>query len=34
VKALVDRRWDEYGIEIDPAARDGRKGALRQLLRR
>jgi 4-hydroxy-3-polyprenylbenzoate decarboxylase len=34
VKALVDRRWDEYGIEIDPAARDGRKSALRQLLRR
>jgi 4-hydroxy-3-polyprenylbenzoate decarboxylase len=34
VKALVDRRWDEYGIGIDPAARDGRKGALRQLLRR
>jgi 4-hydroxy-3-polyprenylbenzoate decarboxylase len=34
VRALVDRRWDEYGIEIDPAARDGRKGALRQLLRR
>ena len=34
VKALVDRRWDEYGIETDPGARDGRKGALRQLLRR
>jgi 4-hydroxy-3-polyprenylbenzoate decarboxylase len=34
VKALVDRRWDEYGIELDPGARDGRKGVLRQLLRR
>jgi 4-hydroxy-3-polyprenylbenzoate decarboxylase len=34
VKVLVDRRWDEYGIETDPDARDGRKGALRQLLRR
>jgi 4-hydroxy-3-polyprenylbenzoate decarboxylase len=34
VKALVDRRWDEYGIEIDPGARDGRRGVLRQLLRR
>jgi 4-hydroxy-3-polyprenylbenzoate decarboxylase len=34
VKALVDRRWDEYGIEIDLGARDGRKGVLRQLLRR
>ena len=34
VKALVDRRWDEYGLEIDPGARDGRKGVLRQLLRR
>jgi 4-hydroxy-3-polyprenylbenzoate decarboxylase len=34
VKALVDRRWEEYGIDIDPSARDGRKGVLRQLLRR
>jgi 4-hydroxy-3-polyprenylbenzoate decarboxylase len=34
VKALVDRRWDEYGIEIDATARDGRRGVLRQLLRR
>jgi 4-hydroxy-3-polyprenylbenzoate decarboxylase len=34
VKALVDRRWEEYGIEIDLGARDGRKGVLRQLLRR
>jgi 4-hydroxy-3-polyprenylbenzoate decarboxylase len=34
VKALVDRRWDEYGIEIDAGALDGRRGVLRQLLRR
>jgi 4-hydroxy-3-polyprenylbenzoate decarboxylase len=34
VKALVDRRWAEYGIEIDAGARDGRRGPLRQLLRR
>ena len=23
VRALVDRRWAEYGIDLDPAARDG-----------
>jgi 4-hydroxy-3-polyprenylbenzoate decarboxylase len=34
VKELVDRRWVEYGIDLDAASRDGRKGALRQLLRR
>jgi 4-hydroxy-3-polyprenylbenzoate decarboxylase len=34
VKELVDRRWSEYGIDVDAAGRDGRKGALRQLLRR
>jgi 4-hydroxy-3-polyprenylbenzoate decarboxylase len=34
VKALVDRRWAEYGIELDATGRDGRRGALRQLLRR
>jgi 4-hydroxy-3-polyprenylbenzoate decarboxylase len=34
VKELVDQRWGEYGIDVDAAARDGRKGALRQLLRR
>jgi 4-hydroxy-3-polyprenylbenzoate decarboxylase len=34
MKELVDRRWAEYGIDVDAAARDGRKGALRQLLRR
>ena len=34
VKELVDRRWAEYGLEVHAASRDGRKGALRQLLRR
>jgi hypothetical protein len=34
VRALVDRRWDEYGIQIDATARDGQRGVLRQLLRR
>src|SRR5918992_4242274 len=34
VKALVDRRWAEYGLEDDAASRDGRRSALRQLLRR
>jgi 4-hydroxy-3-polyprenylbenzoate decarboxylase len=24
VRALVDRRWQEYGIDLDPAAHDGR----------
>jgi hypothetical protein len=38
VKALVDRRWDEYGIPLDGAAGNGRirqsSGPLRRLLRR
>jgi 4-hydroxy-3-polyprenylbenzoate decarboxylase len=38
VKALVDRRWDEYGITLVPVAGDGAVGQtgrpLRQLLRR
>jgi 4-hydroxy-3-polyprenylbenzoate decarboxylase len=34
VKQLVDRRWSEYGIDVDAGRRDGRTGALRQLLRR
>jgi 4-hydroxy-3-polyprenylbenzoate decarboxylase len=35
VKALVDRRWAEYGIDVDATARDGSKQrSLRQLLRR
>jgi 4-hydroxy-3-polyprenylbenzoate decarboxylase len=34
VKALVDRRWAEYGIDADTVTGDGRKGSLRQLLRR
>ena len=24
IRELVDRRWDEYGIPVDPAARNGR----------
>jgi len=38
VKALVDRRWDEYGIPLDAAAGNGRisqsSRPLRRLLRR
>jgi 4-hydroxy-3-polyprenylbenzoate decarboxylase len=34
IKELVDRRWSEYGIDVDATQRDGRRGALRQLLRR
>jgi hypothetical protein len=38
VKALVDRRWAEYGIPLDAAAGNGRisqsPGPLRRLLRR
>jgi 4-hydroxy-3-polyprenylbenzoate decarboxylase len=38
VKALVDRRWDEYGLGSVPAAGNGAVGqterSLRQLLRR
>jgi 4-hydroxy-3-polyprenylbenzoate decarboxylase len=33
VKALVDRRWSEYGIELDAAGDGARSGGLRQLLR-
>ena len=37
VRALVDRRWREYGIELDPATNGARgrlRSPLRQLLRR
>ncbi|HET6642264.1 MAG TPA: menaquinone biosynthesis decarboxylase [Gaiellaceae bacterium] len=34
VKALVDSRWAEYGLGAAPAAVDGRRRSLRQLLRR
>src|SRR6266540_2724304 len=34
VKALVDRRWSEYGIEGPKQALDGSKTSLRRLLRR
>jgi 4-hydroxy-3-polyprenylbenzoate decarboxylase len=34
IKALVDSRWAEYGLEAPPAAVDGRRRSLRQLLRR
>jgi 4-hydroxy-3-polyprenylbenzoate decarboxylase len=38
VKELVDRRWDEYGIRLDPSAGNGRirqsPSPLRRLLRR
>src|SRR5262249_19633596 len=38
VRALVDRRWEEYGISIEAAARDGQmrhsSPSLRRLLRR
>jgi 4-hydroxy-3-polyprenylbenzoate decarboxylase len=38
VRALVDRRWKEYGIELDAASRNGRSRhsgrPLQRLLRR
>jgi 4-hydroxy-3-polyprenylbenzoate decarboxylase len=34
VKALVDARWDEYGLDAVAAEQDGRRGALQRLLRR
>jgi 4-hydroxy-3-polyprenylbenzoate decarboxylase len=34
VKALVDSRWAEYGLDGTAAAVDGRRRSLRQLLRR
>ena len=34
VKALVDARWSEYGLDAVAAAQDGRRGALQRLLRR
>jgi hypothetical protein len=35
VRALVDRRWAEYGLGDEPADRDGAgKRSLRQLIRR
>jgi hypothetical protein len=38
VKELVDRRWEEYGIQLDGAAENGRmrqsSRPLRRLLRR
>jgi 4-hydroxy-3-polyprenylbenzoate decarboxylase len=34
IKSLVDSRWAEYGLEAAPAAVDGQRRSLRQLLRR
>jgi 4-hydroxy-3-polyprenylbenzoate decarboxylase len=34
VKALVDGRWSEYGLDAVAAERDGRRSALQRLLRR
>jgi 4-hydroxy-3-polyprenylbenzoate decarboxylase len=34
VKALVDARWSEYGLDVAPAEQDGRRSALQRLLRR
>jgi 4-hydroxy-3-polyprenylbenzoate decarboxylase len=34
VKALVDARWSEYGLDAVAAEQDGRRGALQRLLRR
>ena len=34
VQRLVDERWDEYGLGGAAVADNGRRGALRQLLRR
>ena len=33
VKELVTRRWAEYGIDVDAAAANGRRGRLQRLLR-
>ena len=34
VKALVDRRWEEYGIDLGGAARDGETRHISRPLRR
>ena len=34
IKSLVESRWAEYGLEAAPAAADGHRRSLRQLLRR
>ena len=34
VKALVDRRWSEYGLDVVAVEQDGRRTALQRLLRR
>jgi 4-hydroxy-3-polyprenylbenzoate decarboxylase len=34
IKSLVDSRWAEYGLDAAPAAVDGQRRSLRQLLRR
>src|SRR5436190_635094 len=34
IRRLVDERWTEYGLGAQPPAVDGRRSALRQLLRR
>jgi 4-hydroxy-3-polyprenylbenzoate decarboxylase len=34
IRALVDRRWSEYGIGVDPADNGARRRSLRHLLRR
>ncbi|HET8651456.1 MAG TPA: menaquinone biosynthesis decarboxylase [Gaiellaceae bacterium] len=34
VRALVDARWSEYGLDEVSAPQDGRRGALQRLLRR
>ena len=34
VRCLVDERWGEYGLGDPEAGEDGRRAALRQLLRR
>ena len=35
IRELVDRRWEEYGIGVDPTARTAPRGApLRRLLQR
>jgi hypothetical protein len=34
VRGLVDRRWNEYGIDLDASANGSGRRSLRQLLRR
>jgi hypothetical protein len=34
IKALVDGRWSDYGLDTVAAGQDGQRGTLQRLLRR